>query len=174
MRLSRRLHLMIYLYLQDCVNIFSDIFLMNLLRRFFYRLYFKKIGKGCIFNCKCHFEVPEKIEIGDHCAFNRGCWISGGGGLILHNDVIIGPNVIIHTANHNYGNPKLSFRMQGHTYEKVEIQDNVWIGAGAIILPGVTIHANSIVAAGAVVTKDVSSNSIVGGVPARIIKTIYE
>jgi acetyltransferase-like isoleucine patch superfamily enzyme len=68
----------------------------------------------------------------------------------------------------------LPFRMQGHTFEKVEIHDNVWIGAGAIILPGVTIHANSIVAAGAVITKDVPSNTIVGGVPARMIKTIYE
>jgi acetyltransferase-like isoleucine patch superfamily enzyme len=174
MLIKNKIRLIFYLYFQDLVNIFSDIFLMNKIRNLFYRIYFKKIGKSCIFNCKCHFEVPENIQIGNFCSFNRGCWISGGGGLILHNDVIIGPNVIIHSANHNYKNPDIPFRSQGHTFKKVEIMDNVWIGAGAIILPGVTIYSNSIIAAGAVVTKDVQSNVIVVGVPAKVQKYIYE
>jgi len=87
---------------------------------------------------------------------------------------LTGPNVIIHSANHNYKNPDIPFRSQGHTFKKVEIMDNVWIGAGAIILPGVTIYSNSIIAAGAVVTKDVQSNVIVVGVPAKVQKYIYE
>jgi maltose O-acetyltransferase len=174
MSILNKIRLLIYLYFQDLVNIFSDIFFMNRIRRCFYRLYFKKIGKSCIFNCKCHFEVPEKIQIGNNCAFNRGCWISGGGSIIMHNDIIIGPNVIMHSSNHNYDNPNLPIRLQGSTFKKIEIYDNVWIGAGVIILPGVTIHSNCIIAAGAVVTKDVPSNVIVGGVPAKFIKALYE
>ena len=115
-------------------------------------------------------EVPGKIEIGNHSGISHGCWISGGGGLTIKDNVIIGPKVIIHTANHNYSSKEIPIMYQGHNFKKVIINNNVWTGAGAIILPGVTIEENSIVAAGAVVTKDVPMDVIVGGVPARIIK----
>lgn len=169
-----RVKIFFYSYLEFLLNLFPDLFLGNRLRRVFYNLFFKKVGKELIINVNCHFEVPENIVIGDNCSFNRNCWVSGGGGLILGDDVIIGPNIVIHTANHNYKNQDLRIRSQGHTFKKVEIMDNVWIGAGAIILPGVTINSNSIVAAGAVVTKDVQENTIVGGSPAKFIKYLYE
>jgi acetyltransferase-like isoleucine patch superfamily enzyme len=68
----------------------------------FYSIYFKKVGKNVIISPHVYFEVPEKIEIGNNCAFNRDCWVSGGGSLVIHDDVIIGPKVIIHSANHNF------------------------------------------------------------------------
>ena len=170
----RRANLFLFSYLEAALNFFPDLFLGNRLRRYFYLFFFKDVGKGLIVNVGCHFEVPENITIGNNCSFNRGCWISGGGHLQIGNDVILGPNVIIHTANHNYSDFNVRIRSQGHNFKRVLIKDNVWIGAGAIILPGVTIGPNAIVAAGAVVTKDVLVNSIVGGSPARFIKKLYE
>ena len=73
----------------------------------------------------------------------------------------------IATINHDFNN-----RHTIYTYGKVTIKKNVWIGMGAMICPGVTIGENSVVAAGAVVTKDVPDNVVVGGVPAKIIKTL--
>lgn len=174
MNIKRKISLTIYLYIQNTLNIFPDFVLGNRLRRLFYKLYLKKAGQNLTVSAHVHIEEPNKIEVGNNCSFNRGCWISGGGGLQLGNDVIIGPNVIIHSANHIYLDPSLPIRAQGHELKKVIISNNVWIGAGAIILPGVTINENSIIAAGAVVTKVVPANSLVGGVPSRLIKHIYE
>jgi acetyltransferase-like isoleucine patch superfamily enzyme len=174
MSLLGKLKLTLYLYLQNSLNLFPDFVIGNRLRRMFYSIYFKKIGENVIISPYTHFEVPGEIEIGNNCAFNRGCWCSGGGGLIIHDDVIAGPNVIIHTANHSYSNSAIPIRLQDHVFKQVTIKKNVWIGAGAIILPGVTINENCVIGAGAVVTKDVPANSLVGGVPAKVIKTIYE
>ena len=174
MTFIEKIKLTIYLYLQNSLNFFPDFLIGNRLRRTFYSIYFKKLGVNVIISAHVHFEVPEKIEIGDNCAFNRGCWISGGGSLIIHDDVIIGPKVIIHTANHNYSNSTIPIRLQGHNFKRVIIKNNVWIGAGAIILPGVMINENCIIGAGAVVTKDVPANSMAGGVPAKVLKKIYE
>lgn len=172
MNIYKKIFLIIYQTFAGWLNIFPDIFLGNRIRRFFYKFYLKKMGKNVIINSHVLFEVPENIEIGDYSTINRSCWFSGGGGLIIGNDVLIGPNVIIHTANHNFENSKMPFRLQGHTYKSVTIKNNVWIGAGAIILPGVIINSNSIIAAGAVVTKDVAEGVIVGGIPARILKML--
>jgi maltose O-acetyltransferase len=174
MNWKQKIILSAYLYLQNSLNLFPDFIIGNRLRRLFYSMYFKKMGKNVIINSNSYFEAPDQIEIGNDCSFNRGCWISGGGGLVLHDDVIIGPKVIIHSANHNYSNPNIPIRTQGHTFKKVEIHNNVWICAGAIILPRVTIYENSIIGAGAVVTKDVLANSLFGGSPAKFIKNIYE
>lgn len=172
MTVIKKANLFIYLYLQSFVNIFPDFYLGNRLRYLFYKIYLKKVGKGVIFNAKIHLEVPEKIEVGNNSSINRLCWFSGGGGLFIGDNVLIGPNVIIHSANHNYSKKNVPIRLQGHNFKKVVIMDNVWIGAGVIILPGVIINKNSVVAAGSVVTKNVPESVIVGGVPAKIIKKI--
>ena len=171
----RQFKLLIYCYLEIFLNLFPDFYIGNKIRRCFYKYYFFEVGKGLIVNVNCHFEVPSGITIGENCSFNRSCWVSGGGSLKIGNDVIFGPKVIIHTANHNYFDQTKPIRLQGHSFKEVIINNNVWVGAGAIILPGVTINSNSIIAAGAVVSKDVPSNVIAGGVPARVIKEIkYE
>lgn len=108
------------------------------------------------------------ISLGKNVFINHACSFLDMGGIVIEDDVLIGPKVNIITENHpsNPGDRKALIT------KSVTIKRNVWIGAGAIILPGVTIGENSIVAAGAVVSKDVPANTIVGGIPAKFIKSI--
>ena len=89
---------------------------------------------------------------------------------MIGNDVIFGPGVYLFSENHNFDNPDLPVSSQGETRKGVMIDDGVWIGTRAVILDGVKIGRNSIVAAGSVVNKDVPPYAIVAGVPAKIIK----
>lgn len=85
--------------------------------------------------------------------------------------VLMGPNVTIITQNHKHDRVDIPIRLQGYELIKpVTINDDVWIGRNVLIMPGVTIGSGTIIAAGAVVTKDVPEYTIVGGVPARILK----
>lgn len=107
-----------------------------------------RIGKKVFINCGCCFQDQGGVRIGDNC--------------------LIGHNVVIATLNHG-----LAANKRAYLYPAaVRIEENVWIGSQATILPGVTIGANSIVAAGALVNKDVPPGVIVGGTPAKFIKLI--
>ena len=108
------------------------------------------------------------ITIGKKVFINHACSFLDMGGITIEDQVLIGPKVSIITENHPL-NPADRHRM---LCKPVLIKRNAWIGAGATILPGVTIGENAIVAAGAVVSKDVPDNTIVGGVPAKVLKTI--
>lgn len=113
-------------------------------------------------------DYGKNITVGKNVFINSGCCFQDQGGIEIGNGVLIGQQVVIATLNHGFA-PK-----QRHDLlpRKVTIGDNVWIGAHATILPGVTIGDNAIIGAGAVVTKDVPSNVVVAGVPAKIIKQI--
>jgi acetyltransferase-like isoleucine patch superfamily enzyme len=108
------------------------------------------------------------ISIGKNVFINHACSFLDMGGIVIEDDVLIGPKVNIITENH----PLDPRDRKALITKSVTIKRNVWIGAGATILPGVTIGENSIVAAGAVVSKDVPANTIVGGIPAKYIKSI--
>lgn len=110
------------------------------------------------------------IFIGKNVFINHGCSFLDLGGITIEDDVLIGPQVNIITENHPV-DPKSRKSLE---LKSVTIKRNAWIGANATILPGVIIGENSIVAAGAVVTKDVPDNTIVGGVPAKLIKKIEQ
>lgn len=110
------------------------------------------------------------ITIGDNVGINANCYLGGQGGIIIENDVDIGPGVNIFSENHNFNEPGL-IRKQGVSRKKTIIENNCWIGAGVTVLSGVTIHAGCVIAASSVVTKDVPNNSVVAGVPAKVIKT---
>ena len=107
-------------------------------------------------------------RVGKNVFVNFGCTFLDQGGITLEDGVFIGPGVKILTEAHPE-QPEIR-----HTLltRPVIIRRKAWIGAGAIILPGVTVGENAIIAAGAVVTKDVSDNTVVAGVPARILRTI--
>ena len=107
-------------------------------------------------------------RIGKNVFVNHGCSFLDLGGITIEDDVLIGPQVKLVTENH----PIEPTNRKSLDLKAIHIQKNAWIGAGAIILPGVTVGENAIVAAGAVVTHDVPSNTIVGGVPAKHIKNI--
>ena len=112
------------------------------------------------------------IKVGSNVAFNSNVHINSsvGGKISIGENVLIGPNVIMRTANHKFDNIKINIKDQGHETGDIVIENNVWISANVVILGGVKISTGSVIAAGAVVNKDVSSNVIVGGVPAKIIK----
>jgi len=108
------------------------------------------------------------IRIGKNVFINHACSFLDMGGITIEDHVLIGPKVNLITENH----PLTPFNRRALICKPIIIKRNAWIGAAATILPGVTIGENAVVAAGAVVSKDVPANSIVGGVPARLIKTI--
>ncbi|WP_410772132.1 sugar O-acetyltransferase [Fontibacillus sp. BL9] len=115
-------------------------------------------------------DFGKNITIGKNVFFNTGCSFQDRGGITIGDGTAIGMNVTIATLNHG-----LSLETRNTTYSSpVIIGENVWIGSNATILPGVTIGSNSVVAAGAVVTKDVPENTVVAGVPAKVIKKITE
>ena len=115
---------------------------------------------------------PVQIDFGCQMKIGKGVFVNhsltcmAAGGITIDDGVMIGPNVRIVTDNHDFDN-RMVLRCK-----PVHICRNAWIGVGAIILPGVTIGENAVVAAGAVVTKDVAANTFVGGNPAKFIKNI--
>lgn len=110
------------------------------------------------------------LHIGDRVSIHPFAYIDATGGLVIGNDVSIAHAVTIMTTEHCFDNFEMPIRDQPVTPGPVSVGNNVWIGAGARILAGVTLGSGSIVAAGAVVTNDVEPNSIVAGVPARVIR----
>ncbi len=113
---------------------------------------------------------PENLSIGEKVAINNNFWANALGGIKIGNNVLIGPSVIIHSANHNFKKIDIPIRDQGHELREVIIEDDVWVAARVTILPGVRVGKGSIITAGSVVTKDVAPYSIVTGVPAKLIK----
>ena len=112
---------------------------------------------------------PQNITIGNNVSLNRNTMITAKAKVSIGNDVIIGPNVIINSGNHKTSNTKLPIRKQGHELTPIIIEDDVWIGANAVVLAGTTLGKGSVIGAGAVVTKNIEPYSIVGGVPAHQI-----
>lgn len=115
-----------------------------------------------------HTNFGKHIKLGKNVFINHACSFLDLGGITIEDDVLIGPRVNLITENHPVDPTKRKFL----DLKGIVIKQNAWIGAGATILPGVTVGENSIVAAGAVVNKNVPPNTIVGGIPAKILKTI--
>jgi acetyltransferase-like isoleucine patch superfamily enzyme len=111
------------------------------------------------------------ISVGRNVFVNQNCTFYDLGGLDIGDDVMIGPNVNIITTGHPI---EPSRRRDGVTAKPIVIGKNVWIGAGATIIGGVTVGENSVVGAGSVVTHDVPPNTLVGGNPAKVIRSIAE
>lgn len=113
-------------------------------------------------------DFGKNITIGKNVFFNSGCRFQDQGGIVIGDGVLIGHNVVIATINHGL-DPK---EERKNHYAPVAIGNHAWIGSNATILPGVTVGEWAVVAAGAVVTKDVEPYAVVGGVPAKVIKHI--
>lgn len=149
-----------------------EVFLLHLVgkvpshhfRCFFYRLAGIKIDKGSTIHTGATFYDPRNIEIGKDTIIGERVVLDGRDKLIIGNHVAIASEVMIYNSEHDVNDPNFCAIEQ-----PVYIEDYVFIGPRAIILPGVKIGKGAIVAAGAVVTKDVPPYAIVGGVPAKII-----
>ena len=133
-----------------------------------------RIGSGTIF-----FGFPvitgsgdlyRRLIVGKNCFFNWGCYLDLEGNITVGDRVGFSPKVNIITSTHDFGN---KYNRVGRLEAKpVTIHDGVWLGASCTILPGVTVNEGAVIAAGAVVTKDVPANTIVGGVPAKVIRIL--
>tara|TARA_Y100001978_G_scaffold198059_1_gene209883 strand:+ start:1703 stop:2293 length:591 start_codon:yes stop_codon:yes gene_type:complete len=133
-----------------------------------------ELGSSSYFGIDCKIYASEfsKVKIGSNESFNSNVMVNarGKGQIIIGDNVLIGPNVVLRTSNHTFKCLKEPIINQGMDEGEIVIEDNVWIGSNCVILPNCTIGEGSIIAAGAVVTNDVQPFSIVGGVPARLIK----
>lgn len=112
------------------------------------------------------------ITIGRNSLIGEFSVIRGQGGVTIGDRVYTSPYTQLIAVNHIFDDPDRSFVDQGISAEGIVVEDDVWLGAGAVITDGVRIGRGAVVAAGAVVTKNVPAHTVVGGVPARIIKTI--
>lgn len=129
------------------------------------------LGKNSIIECTGVIrELGESLIIGDNVGIAANAFIAMRGRVEIGSNTIFGPNVSIHAENHNFEDCSRPIKLQGDTRKGIKIGEDCWIGSKAVILDGVNIGNHSIVAAGAVVTKDVPDYAIVGGVPAKIIK----
>lgn len=130
-------------------------------------------GEGlCILPPVCSNWGLKNVHVGKRCFFNFNTIFVDDAEIFFGDDVLVGPGCQFVTAEHPLSPSQRRKKMQ---YNKpIHVGNNVWLGAGAIVLPGVTIGDDSVVAAGAVVTKDVPANVVVAGVPARVIKTISQ
>jgi acetyltransferase-like isoleucine patch superfamily enzyme len=116
--------------------------------------------------------VGSFIKIGKNVGLGEFAYLGGGGGLEIGDDCIIGQYLSCHPENHNFDQNDGLYRYQGTSRKGIKIGSNCWIGAKVTILDGVQIGDNCVVAAGAVVTKSMPSRTIIGGVPAKVIKRI--
>jgi acetyltransferase-like isoleucine patch superfamily enzyme/glycosyltransferase involved in cell wall biosynthesis len=116
-------------------------------------------------------DLGEGLEIGDRSNIGAYCYLGAYGGITIGREVMMGPRVSLFAENHNFERTDISMRQQGVTRRRIVIEDDCWLASGSVILAGVTIGKGSIIAAGAVVTKEVPPYSIVGGNPAKIIRS---
>ncbi|MBU2103019.1 MAG: sugar O-acetyltransferase [Candidatus Omnitrophica bacterium] len=144
-----------------------------LVRWLSYKMMFKKIGKKALIWPSVYITHSYNIVAGNHLAINRGSHIDGRGGIKIGDYVLIGPNVFIGSSNHVVSPADNKPRIfLGHSPDPVSIGNNVWIGANAVICPGVSIGDNSVIGAGSVVTKNVPESVVVVGSPGRVVKTL--
>jgi acetyltransferase-like isoleucine patch superfamily enzyme len=134
-----------------------------------YRLF--SLGQNSVVESySCINNAVGNVIIGDHTRIGIHNTIIGPVSIGSH--VNLAQGITVTALNHNFSDTTKRIDEQGISTNPVTIEDDVWIGANAVILPGVTIGRHAVVAAGAVVTTDVLENTVVGGVPARIIKKI--
>jgi acetyltransferase-like isoleucine patch superfamily enzyme len=139
------------------------------IRALFSELIGKEVDESFLLIPPFYTAGGDEIRVGRNVFVNQNCTFYDLGGLDIADDVMIGPNVSILTTGH----PLDPSQRRAATIGKpIVIERNVWIAAGATIIGGVTVGENSVVAAGSVVTKDVPPNTLVGGNPARIIRSI--
>lgn len=130
----------------------------------------KSIGENVIVFEGVIFDAPEMMIIGNNVSINPYCYLAGE--ITIENDVSIAHSCGFHSFNHTWKDYAKPIRNNPLYSKRIIVKSDVWIGCNCVVLSGVIIEERSIVAAGAIVTKSVSSNSLVGGNPAKLLKKI--
>lgn len=135
------------------------------------------LGKGTIIGRNSRIEctgslqnIGKGVKIGNNTTFGSDCYFGAAGGIDIGNDVVAGQYIRFHSENHNFADVNTLIREQGVTHKGIKIGNNCWIGAGAVFLDGSEIGDGCVVAANAVITKKFSANSVISGVPGKIVK----
>ena len=139
----------------------------RLIRSFAYRPWLQADG-GLDLSEHVHLRYPAGLRCGRGVSIGRLSQITATEGITLGDDVIIGPQVIMVSNNHVWSDPDRTIRSQGLAGAPIVVERDVWIGGQAVVLAGVTIGEGSVIAAGAVVTRDIPPWSVVTGVPGAV------
>ena len=116
-----------------------------------------------------------QLTIGSRCSFNHNVLLGAAGGeIVIGNDVLIGPNVVIRASNHIFESTEVAIRDQGHAFGRIVIGDDVWLAANVVVISGVTIGNGCVVGAGSIVTRDLPSMTLCVGNPARPIRSRFD
>lgn len=132
----------------------------------------KECGDNVYVGSSVEIKGWEKLSIGNNVSIHRGCYIDANGEISIGNDVSIAHQTSILSFDHTWANYEIPIKYNPIKFAPVKINDDVWIGCGCRILSNVTISSRVIVAAGSVVTKNVCSGQLIGGVPAKLLKNI--
>jgi maltose O-acetyltransferase len=147
-------------------------YIVNQVGSFIISIGFKKFGEKSIIYWPVKIHGKGEVSVGDYCSINAFVHIWGSGGVNIGDRVMIASHAVITSLTHDY--LQESMRFSPVIKKKVCIDDDVWIGSGAIIMPGVHVGKGAVIGAGSVVTKDVPSQAIVLGAPARIVKYRFQ
>ncbi|MCZ8536932.1 acyltransferase [Paenisporosarcina quisquiliarum] len=134
-------------------------------------------GENADFRIGAYAIGCSNIKIGDNVVIRPFCMLiaSANGSIDIQKNALIGPGVHIYVSNHQYSDSTIPIYYQGYSEPKpVLIKEGSWVGANSVILPGVTIGRNAVVAAGSIVTKNVDDFTLVGGNPARLLKKLVK
>lgn len=118
-------------------------------------------------------DLGKGIRIGNRVGIGEFAYLGGAGGLVIGDDCIAGQYMSCHPENHNYQNPDMLIRLQGVSRQGIEIGANCWIGSKVTFLDGTRVGKHCVIAAGSVVRGEFPDYSVIGGVPARILKSIH-
>lgn len=141
------------------------------LRANFWKLFVHKMGNKVYIMSHCMFTHPSGISFGNRVIVGHFSSIAGHGGVIIGNDVLIGAFCSILSVTHKYQDRTQLIMSQGDEVGKIIIGNDVWIGVHVTIMPNITIGEGSVIGANSVITRDVKPYSVVGGVPAKFIKS---
>lgn len=130
------------------------------------RMFGAKIGKGLVIKNNVVIKSPWNLTVGDDCWLGEDCWIDNLDKVCIGNNVCISQGALLLTGNHDYTVPSMPYRNGAITLE-----DGAWIGAKAVVCPGVTVHRNAILTVGSVATKEMEENGIYQGNPAVRVRT---
>ena len=121
---------------------------------------------------RVHIGNWTNLRVGNNVSIHPGCYLEAAGGITIGDDVSVAHHSSILSTNHAWADPDVPIRDNPVTYEEVVIDSDVWIGCGVRVLAGVHLQSRTVVASGAVVHEDVPAHSLVGGVPAKVLKKI--